>query len=130
MQKSVFFLLFLAFVTMSFVKQETVWLDKDLKKTQQDKASYYRTGSALKGEVIFYFKSRNIYRKVFYANQKPAGNFLEYYESGELKEAGTYAQGVREGNWKVYYKNGKIRQKGRYSKGEKVGVWKTFYKNN
>jgi antitoxin component YwqK of YwqJK toxin-antitoxin module len=130
MKKSAFLLITVAFLTISSTKQKVVWLDKELKETKQSEAIYYRNVSNLKGEVTFYFKSRNVYRKVFYAYQKLAGNFYEYYASGELKEVGAYENGVRVGNWKMYYKNGKIRQKGRYSKGVKVGVWKTFYKND
>ena len=131
MKKSVFLLLIMiGFLTLSSTKQEVVWLDKDLGKTIQSQAIYYKVGSSLEGEVTYYFKSKTMYRKVFYVNKRQGGKFNEYYESGELKEVGKYENGSREGNWKVYYRNGKIRQKGRYANGEKVGVWKIFYKND
>lgn len=131
MKKSAFLLLITVwFLTLSSTKQEIVWLDKDLEQTSKSEAVYYIVGSNLEGEVTYYFKSKTMYRKVFYVNKKQGGKFHEYYESGELKEVGKYEDGLREGNWKVYYRNGKIRQKGKYTKGDKVGVWKTFYKND
>lgn len=131
MKKSAFLLLITVwFLTLSSTKQEVIWLDKDLEQTSQSEATYYRIGSNLEGEVTYYFKSRTVYRRVFYANKKPDGKFNEHFITGELKEIGKYEDGLREGNWKVYYRNGKIRQKGKYTKGEKVGVWKTFYKND
>jgi antitoxin component YwqK of YwqJK toxin-antitoxin module len=131
MKKSAFLLLTTVwFLTLSSTKQEIVWLDKDLEQTSKSEAVYYIVGSNLEGEVTYFFKSKTMYRKVFYVNKKQGGKFHEYYESGELKEVGKYEDGLREGNWKVYYRNGKIRQKGKYTKGDKVGVWKTFYKNN
>jgi antitoxin component YwqK of YwqJK toxin-antitoxin module len=117
------------FLIMSFATQETIWLDENLQKTTQSKAVYYKIGEALKGEVIYYYKSRSVFRKVYYNKEKLDGKFYEYYNSGELKEVGKYENGHKEGNWRVYYKNGKIKEKGRYNKGERVGVWKIFYKN-
>lgn len=117
------------FLSTSFFAQETIWLDDDLKETNQSKANYYKIGNKLEGVVLYYFKDKTVYRKVTYMYGKVVGNFYEYYSSGELKEAGKYENGLREGIWKVYSKNGKIQSKGKYSKGEKVGIWKTFYKN-
>ena len=131
MKKSALIILvILGFLTASFTTQETVWLDKNLKKTSQDKAVYYKVGNKLEGEVSYYYKNKNIYRKVFFVDKKVDGKFYEYYNTGELREAGKYKNGNREGNWKVYYKSGKIKKKGRYNNGEKVGIWKIFYKND
>ncbi|TXD51631.1 MULTISPECIES: toxin-antitoxin system YwqK family antitoxin [unclassified Polaribacter] len=131
MKKSVFLsVIAVWFLTMASTVQDIIWLDKDLEKTSQSEAIYYKVGFNLEGEVTYYYKSKAVYRKVFYANKKEDGKFYEYYASGELKVAGRYENGLQEGNWKIYDKNGKIKQKGKYTKGEKVGVWKTFYKNN
>lgn len=119
----------IVFLVTAFTKQETIWLDKDLNRTSQSKATYYRVGEKLEGNVTYFFKNRTVFRKVFYEKGKLVGKFMEFYNTGELRETGSYENGLREGNWKVFYKNGKIRKKGKYSNGEKVGIWKTFYKN-
>lgn len=121
---------FCALLMFNFVEQDLVWLDKDLKETNQSEALYYSVGSLKTGYNNIYFKSRNIFRKLTLKNGKIEGKFVEFYETGELKEIGRYENGMREGTWKVYYKTGKIKEKGDYSRGEKIGVWKTFYKNN
>lgn len=123
-------IMILGFLSVSFTTQETVWLDENLQETSQDKAIYYKVGKKLEGEVVFFYKARTIYRKVFFVDGKRDGNFAEYYNTGELREVGKYKNGRRVGNWKEYYKNGKIRKKGRYNKGDKVGIWKVFYKND
>jgi antitoxin component YwqK of YwqJK toxin-antitoxin module len=123
-------LIILGFLTTSFTTQETVWLDKNLQKTSQEKAVYYKIGNKLEGEISYYYKNKNIYRKMFFVDKKVDGKFYEYYNTGELREAGKYKNGNREGNWKVYYKSGKIKKRGRYNNGNKVGIWKVFYKND
>ena len=122
--------LFVAFMLMAATTQEIIWLDENLNETTQSKAKYYKVGAKLEGGVTFYYKNRNVFRKVTYEQGKPVGNFFEYYETGQLREFGQFENGLREGNWKVFYKTGKIKQKGKYSKGEKVGIWKTYYKND
>lgn len=117
------------FLTSNLHSQEVIWLDVNLEKTSQEQAIYYRIDQKLEREVVFYYKKRTIFRKVFYNHGKLNGPFYEYYETGELKEIGEYANNEREGVWKEYYKGGKIKSKGKYSNGEKVGVWKVFYKN-
>ena len=118
------------FLMSSFTKQETVWLDKNLKVTSQTKAVYYKVGNKLNGDVTYFYKSKNVYRKAYIVDGKLDGKFNEYYDSGNLKVDGKYKNGAKDGNWKTYYKNGKIKSKGRYNNGEKVGVWKFFYKND
>jgi len=131
MKKSTFTLfLLISFLSISLSAQQTVWLNKKLHKTTQDQAVYYKIGNKLEGEVTYFYKSRTIYRKVFFVEGKMEGNFYEYYNSGELREVGKCKNGLREGNWKEYYRNGKIRKKGGYRNGKKVGVWKVFYKND
>jgi antitoxin component YwqK of YwqJK toxin-antitoxin module len=120
----------IGFLSTSITAQETVWLDKDLKETTFTKAVYYKIGKKLEGEVIYYFKKKSIYRKVFFVDAKLEGNFSEFYNSGELKETGKYKNGLRTGNWKEYYKTGKVKKRGRYNTGDKVGIWKVFYKND
>lgn len=120
---------FCILILSAFTKQETIWLDKDLNRTSQTKAAYYRIGEKLDGNVTYFYKNRTVFRKVIYENGKLEGRFLEYYNTGELREIGNYENGLREGGWKEFYKNGKIRKKGKYNKGDKVGIWKTFYKN-
>lgn len=119
-----------AFLFLNFTNQNIIWLDANLKETTQAKATYYKVGYKLEGEVTYYYKNRNVYRKATYADGKITGRFYEYYETGELREAGAYVEGLREGNWKVFYKSGKIKEKGKYSRGEKVGIWKTYFKND
>ena len=123
------FLVLIFLVFTGFKTQETIWLDKDLNRTSQNKATYYRVGENLKGKVTYFYKNRTVYRAVSYKEGKLQCKFLEYYSTGELREVGFYKNGLREGNWKTFYKTGKIKEKGKYDKGEKVGVWKTFYKN-
>lgn len=118
------------FFLMASNTQEIIWLDENLKETTQAKAKYYKVGVKLEGDITYYYKNRNVFRKMKYAKGEPVGNFYEYYETGELREFGQFENGVREGSWKVFYKTGKIKQKGKYSKGEKVGIWKTYYKND
>ncbi len=118
-----------AFLFANIDNQDIIWLDENLRKTSQSQATYYKVGNKLEGEVTYYYKNRNIYRKTTYAKGKIEGRFYEYYDTGELREVGVYENGLREGNWKVFYKSGKIKQKGKYSRGEKVGIWKTYYKN-
>jgi antitoxin component YwqK of YwqJK toxin-antitoxin module len=131
MKKSVQFLLvILGFLVTSFTSQQTIWLDKDLKETSQEKAVYYKIGSKLEGAVSYYYKDRTVYRKVLFVDGKLNGKFNEFYKSGELREDGKYNNGSKDGNWKTYYKNGKIKSRGRYKNGEKVGIWKFFYKND
>ena len=120
----------LGFLFASFTTQQTIWLDQYLKETSQDQAVYYKLGNKLDGEVSYYYKSRTIYRKVFFVSGRMDGKFNEFYNSGELREDGKYKNGSKEGNWKTYYKNGKIKSRGRYKNGEKVGIWKFFYKND
>lgn len=129
-KSSLTLLMILGFLSISFTTQETIWLDKNLKETSQDKATYYKIGKTLEGNVSYFYKSRTVYRKVFYVDGKLEGIFSEFYETGELREVGKYKNGLREGNWKEFYKTGKILKKGRYNKGEKVGIWKVFYKND
>lgn len=129
-KSSLILLMILGFLSVSFTSQETIWLDKNLKQTTQDKAVYYKVGKKLDGEVSYFYRSRSLFRKVFYVDGKLEGIFSEYYNTGELREVGKYVNGQRDGNWKVYYKTGKIMKKGRYSKGDKVGIWKVFYKND
>ena len=129
-KSSLILLMILGFLSVSFTSQETIWLDKNLNKTSQEKAVYYKLGSKLDGAVSYFYKSRTVYRKVFFVNGKLNGVFNEYYKTGELKEVGKYKNGLREGNWREFYKTGKIKKRGRYSKGEKVGIWKVFYKND
>lgn len=123
-------LVILSFLLASFTSQQTIWLDQNLNETSQENAVYYRVGNKLEGEILFYFKNKNIFRRVFFVDKKKDGKFYEYYSSGELREEGKYKKGERVGNWKEYYKNGKIKKKGRYDKGYKVGIWKVFYKND
>lgn len=123
-------LMILGFLATSFTTQETVWLDENLKETSKDKAVYYKIGNNSEGEVSYYYKNKNIYRKVSFVDKKIDGKFYEYYNTGELRESGKYKNGLRDGNWKAYYKSGKIYKKGRYNKGDKVGIWKIFYKND
>ena len=111
------------------LNQEIIWLDENLKETSQSKARYYKVGTKLDGEITYYFKNRNVFRKVRYKKGTISGNFFEFYDTGDLKETGKYVNGLREGAWKVYYRSGKIKQKGKYSKGDKVGIWKIYYKN-
>jgi antitoxin component YwqK of YwqJK toxin-antitoxin module len=122
--------LFYGFLTTSICAQETIWLDKDLQQIKKQDAVYYKIGNKLEGEVSYFYKNTNIYKKFFLADGKPEGKYAEYYESGELKAAGKYKDDAKDGNWKEYYKTGKIKEKGRYSQGEKVGIWKVFYKND
>ncbi len=128
-QNFFFLLVFFLFISTASKSQDIIWLDKNLNRTSQSKALYYKVGEKSEGYVSYFYKNRTLYRKVFYKNGKVDGRFFEYYGTGELKEIGTYIDGLREGNWKEFYKNGKIRKKGKYINGEKVGVWKTFYKN-
>jgi len=118
------------FLTISVSGQETIWLDKDLQKIKKQDAVYYKIGYKLEGEVSYFYKNKNLYKKVFLVDGRPEGKYAEYYESGELKAAGKYKNDVKDGNWKEYYKTGKIKEKGRYSGGDKVGIWKVFYKND
>ncbi|MAD96864.1 MAG: hypothetical protein CMB99_05990 [Flavobacteriaceae bacterium] len=118
-----------AFLFANMDNQEIIWLDANLRETSQSQAKYYKVGNKREGQVTYYYKNRNIFRKTTYVKGKIEGRFYEYYDTGELREVGVYENGLREGNWKVYYKSGKIKQKGKYSGGEKVGVWKTYYKN-
>lgn len=122
--------IFFLFLTSSIQSQEVVWLDANLEKTSQEKAEFYRIDEKLEGEIIYYYKKRTKFRKVFYTKGKLNGLFYEYYETGELKETGVYENGLREGIWKEFYKGGKIKSKGKYTNGEKVGIWKVFYKND
>ena len=122
--------IFFLFLTSSLQSQEVVSLDANLEKTSQDKADFYRIDEKLEGEIIYYYKKRTKFRKVFYNKRKLNGLFYEYYETGELKETGVYENGLREGIWKEFYKGGKIKSKGKYTNGEKVGIWKVFYKND
>ena len=122
--------IFFLFLTSSLQSQEVVWLDANLEKTSQDKADFYRIDEKLEGEIIYYYKKRTKFRKVFYTKGKLNGLFYEYYETGELKETGVYENGLREGIWKEFYKGEKIKSKGKYTNGEKVGIWKVFYKND
>lgn len=123
-------LVIVGFLTTAFTTQETIWLDKNLNKTSQAKAVYYKIGEKSEGKEVIFYKNRTVFRKTQLSNAKLDGMFYEYYETGELKEAGVYELGLREGNWKEFYKNGKIKRKGKYEKGNKVGTWKVFYKNN
>ena len=118
------------FLTSSMYAQKTIWLDKNLKKTDLKNAIYYKIGNKIEGEVSFFYKSRTIFRRVDFSDGKENGKFSEFYKTGELKETGKYKNGLREGNWKTYYKTGKIKKKGKYSNGNKVGIWKVFYKND
>lgn len=129
-KSSIILLMIIGFLSYSFSGQETIWLDKNLKETTQEKAVYYKVGKKLEGAVTYFYKSRTVYRKVFYVDGKLDGKFSEYYKTGELKEVGKYKNGLREGNWNEFYKTGKIRKKGRYNRGERVGIWKIFYKND
>ena len=122
--------IFFLFLTSSLQSQEVVWLDANLEKTSQDKADFYRIDEKLEGEIIYYYKKRTKFRKVFYTKGKLNGLFYEYYETGKLKETGVYENGLREGIWKEFYKGGKIKSKGKYSKGDKVGIWKLHFKND
>ncbi|SDS30694.1 MORN repeat variant [Polaribacter sp. KT25b] len=126
---SLFILIIISFLSISIQSQETIWLDENLEKTTEHKANYYKVGTKLEGEVSYFYKNQNIYRKVFFVNGKAEGNYSEFYISGELKETGRLENGLRDGVWKTYYKNGKIESRGKYKDGEKVGIWKTFYKN-
>mgnify|MGYP000745968927 CR=1 FL=1 len=126
---TIILLLLVGFLSISSTAQETIWLDKDLKKTNQFRASYYKIGNVDEGEVSLFYKSRTIFRKVFYSEGSLNGKFLEYFNTGELKEIGKYENGLREGVWKTFYKSGKIKERGKYKNGDKVGIWKTFYKN-
>ena len=126
---TVLILFFVGFLSTTINAQETIWLDEDLKITDQSKAVFYKIGSKLDGQVMYFYKSRTAFRKVYFVNGRLDGFFYEYYKSGELKETGKYEKGLREGSWKTYYINGKIKEKGKYNTGEKVGIWKTFYKN-
>jgi antitoxin component YwqK of YwqJK toxin-antitoxin module len=129
-KKSALITLFLVgFLTISANAQETIWLNKNLNKTIQTEAVYYKLGNATDGAVSFFYMNKTIYRKVFFSDGNLNGKFLEYYNSGELKEIGRYEKGLREGVWKTYYKSGKIKERGKYKNGDKVGIWKTFYKN-
>lgn len=122
-------LVLVGFLTTSFTSQETIWLDKDLNKTSQSKAEYYRVEKKLDGQISIFYKNRTVYRKVFYEDGKLNGKFLEYYKTGELREFGKYENGLKVGVWKEYYKSGKIKKRGKFSNGDKVGIWKIFYKN-
>ncbi|QVY64908.1 toxin-antitoxin system YwqK family antitoxin [Polaribacter sp. Q13] len=115
--------------TVSISAQKTTWLDGQLKETNQAKSVYYTVNSSNAKEVIYFYKSGKVFRKIGYSKGKFEGVFSEFYESGELRTSGTYVDGLEDGVWKTYYKNGKNKEKGKYTKGEKVGVWKTFYKN-
>jgi antitoxin component YwqK of YwqJK toxin-antitoxin module len=128
--KQSFYFLILVLLSFSLQSQEVIWLDADLEKTSQDKADFYRIDEKLEGEIIFYYKKRTKFRKVFFSKGKPNGMFYEYYDTGELKETGYYTNGLREGIWKEFYKAGKIKSRGKYTNGEKVGIWKVFYKND
>ncbi|WP_146104922.1 toxin-antitoxin system YwqK family antitoxin [Polaribacter gangjinensis] len=119
----------LIFLTSPLQSQEIIWLDENLEKTSQEKADFYRIDEKLEGEIIYYYKKRTKFRKVFYSKGKLNGMFYEYYETGELKETGYYVNGLKEGVWKEFYKGGKIKSKGKYANDEKVGIWKMFYKN-
>lgn len=127
---SLFILIIISFLSFSIHAQETIWLDENLKETTQNLADYYKIGTKLEGEVSYFYKNNNIYRKVFFVDGKAEGNFSEFYTSGELKETGKLEKGLRNGIWKIYYKSGKIQSRGKYKDGEKVGIWKTFYKNS
>jgi antitoxin component YwqK of YwqJK toxin-antitoxin module len=125
-----FIFIIISFLSFSIHAQETIWLDDNLKETTQNKADYYKIGNKLDGEVSYFYKNKNIYRKVFFVDGRAEGNFSEFYNSGELKETGKQENGLRDGIWKTYYKSGKIQSRGKYKDGEKVGIWKTFYKNS
>lgn len=127
---TLFLLLVVGFLSSSIYAQKTIWLDKNLKKTDYNNAVYYKLTDKIEGEVTYFYKNRTIFRKVFFVDGKEDGKFSEYYKTGELKETGKYKKGLREGNWKMYYKSGKIKKKGKYNNGEKVGIWKVFYKND
>ncbi|WP_397445798.1 toxin-antitoxin system YwqK family antitoxin [Polaribacter sp. R77954] len=129
-KSSLLLLMMLGFLSFSFTLQEPIWLDQNLNETTQEKAVYYKVVKKLEGEVSYFYKSKSLFRKVFYVDRKLEGIFSEYYNTGELREVGKYKNGLREGNWKEYYKTGKIFKRGRYHKGDKVGIWKVFYKND
>lgn len=129
MKKSIL-LLFVILGCLSISAQEIIWLDANLEKTSQEKASFYKVGEKSEGEISIYYKKRTVFRVIDLKKGKPNGKFSEFYETGELKETGFYVNGLRDGIWKEFYKGGKIKSKGKYTKGEKVGIWKVFYKND
>lgn len=114
---------------LSTAAQEIVWLDGNLDKISQEKASFYKVGDKSEGEITIYSKNKTVFRIVHVKDGQLNGKFSEFYETGEMKETGFYADGLRDGNWKEFYKGGKIKSKGKYQKGDKVGIWKVFYKN-
>ncbi|PWG04123.1 toxin-antitoxin system YwqK family antitoxin [Polaribacter aquimarinus] len=126
--KLVFFLCIVG-LSLKMNAQEKIWLDGNLKETNQSRSVFYKIEKLAGKKSIIYFKNGNIFRKYFSVNKRKKGKFEEYYSTGELKTVGTFENDLEEGIWKTYYKSGKIKERGKYKNGEKVGVWKTFYKN-
>ena len=113
--------------TIAISAQEKIWLDANLNKTNQLNSVYYKVVSEDAKEVLYFYKSGNIYRKFIYTNSMLIAKFSEFYETGALKIIGKYENGFKEGIWKIYNLNGIIKERGRYKNGEKVGIWKTFH---
>lgn len=118
-------LIFLFTIVIS--AQEKIWLDANLNKTNQLNSVYYKVVSEDAKEVLYFYKSTNIYRKFNYSNRMLIAKFSEFYETGALKIIGKYENGLEEGIWKIYDVNGNIKERGRYKNGKKVGIWKTFH---
>jgi len=73
--------------------------------------------------------SKNVYRIVFYKNDKKDGMSKFYYASGKIAKLILYLNGKKHGNYLAFFDLNKkiILEKGQYLNGKKTGLWLTQY---
>jgi len=130
------FLFLFVFSVDSIFAQKKVWLDRNHKKTSQEKGVYYRPAPEKKRSayyIIDYYKDGNKYREgkaefTTVGREKFTGVLTYYFHNGTTAKKERYKRGVLNGLYKEYYPSGELKIDGNYDKGYEEGVWKFYHK--
>lgn len=125
-----------AFLLFSFT-QSKVWLDKDLKKTNEKNGLYYRPAPDKKRSgfyIIDYYRNGNKFREGKAKSAKVSeeqffGIVSYFYKNGKISKKEEYEDGLLDGDYFEYFEKGEVKAMGSYTEGKKDGVWKFFTKS-
>ncbi len=117
------FIIILFFSLINSIAQDKIYLDKDWKKTTEDKAHFYRVLEK-KSDSLFYIEDYYISGKMqmdgYFSNLEKetlVGKINWYDEQGIITITKTYTKGILNGDY-IEYANGKVIAKGNYKNGE------------
>jgi len=140
-------------------QNDTIWYDKEWKKTSKFHAEFYRPAPKKKkgkyiikdyyldgtlqmegasieldttifdGEVSHYFPSGSIQSKADFINGVLHGKATEFYEDGLIRRVQSFQNGLNHGEYKEFYANGQLRGSIEFNNDVMNGLYQEFHEN-